>query len=118
MKLKHLLFLFALIIFTFSSVAQAQTNTSTDVNKDVDVTKVYEQVVKEGYGTPLIYKDLANAYYFKSNYAMARKWYEKLFSVEPPTDETLKFRYKQSLKALNANIEKNKYLSSPAVGTN
>lgn len=84
---------------------------TTSINKDVDVTKVYEQVVKEGYGTPFIYKELANAYYFKSNYPKAKQWFEALFTVEKPTDETLRFRYKQTLKALRLYNEKNVYLS-------
>ena len=69
---------------------------------------MYEQVVKEGYGTPFIYKKLANAHYFKSNYGAAKKWFEKLFSIEKPTDETLKYRYKQSLKALDLYTPDNK----------
>ena len=39
-------------------------------------------------------------YYFKSNYEKAKVWYEKLFEEEKPSDKTLLFRYKQSLKAI------------------
>ncbi|MFC7357848.1 tetratricopeptide repeat protein [Jejudonia soesokkakensis] len=99
---------FLLLCMVASTLCFAQGN--GDVNRDVDVTKVYEQVVKEGFGTTLIYKDLANAHYFKSNYADAKKWFEKLFSLEPPTDATLQFRYKQSLKALGEYSPDNKYL--------
>jgi len=102
--------LILLIIFTtFSTISKAQEK--VDVNKDIDVVTVYEQVVKEGYGTTLIYKELANAYYFKSNYDKARIWFEKLFEEEKPTDKTLLFRYKQSLKAIGAYSEDNIYLS-------
>ena len=103
--------IFVLCLFmVFSSMAQ------TDVNKDIDLTKVYEQVVKEGYGTPEIHLKLANEYYFQNKYLKAREWYEKVFEHEKPTDKMLLFRYKQTLKALNVNFEKNKYLT--VSGTN
>ena len=101
-----------LLCCTMMAFSQAKSPVKTmNVNSDVDVTKVYEQVVKEGYGTPFIYKELANAHYFKSNYPQAKKWFEALFAEEKPTDETLKFRYKQTLKALHLYNEKNVYLS-------
>ncbi len=84
--------------FSFS-----QTPTKTDVNKDIDVVRVYEQVVQEGYGTPFIYKNLANAYYFKSEYKKALIWFEKLFAAEKNTDPEIAQRYKQTLKAVKAN---------------
>ncbi len=83
----------------------------TDVNKDIDLTKVYEQVVKEGYGTPEIHVKLANEYYFQNNFVKAKEWYEKVFENEKPTDKMLLFRYKQTLKALNISLEQNKYLA-------
>ncbi|WP_203294697.1 hypothetical protein [Luteirhabdus pelagi] len=99
----------ALVGFGFASLtisAQETTISKTDVNKHVDVVKVYEQVEEEGYGTPFIYKELANAYYFKSEYAKAKKWFEKLFASEEVTDKTLQYRYKQTLKALKASRSK------------
>ena len=101
------LFLFGLLLSAFPVAVMAQTN----VNTDVDRTSVYEQVVREGYGTPKIYKELGNGHYFKGNYAEAKKWFEKLFETEPPTDPKMKFRYRQTLKALNEDIANNPYLS-------
>ncbi|MBX2827214.1 MAG: hypothetical protein KTR22_03590 [Flavobacteriaceae bacterium] len=89
----------------------AQTQTKTDVNKDINVAKVYEQVVKEGYGTPEIYLKLANEYYFQNNYVLAKKWFEKVFESEKPTDKKIIFRYKQTLKALKVQLEGNPYLA-------
>jgi len=82
-----------------------------DVNKDIDLVKVYTQVVKEGYGTVSIYKELANAYYFRSDYAESKKWFEKLFSEEETNEAIHLYRYKQSLKALKIPLEGNVYLS-------
>ena len=92
-------------------------NAQTNVNKDIDVAKVYEQVVKEGYGTPTIYLKLANEYYFQNDYANAKKWYEKVFEEkDKATDKMLLFRYKQILKALKLNVDENPYLA--VSGTN
>lgn len=106
---KPLIFLLCLL-WAFTSSGQ------TDVNTDIDLTKVYEQVVKEGYGTPEVHLKLANEYYFKNNYKKAREWYEKVFENEKPTDKMLLFRYKQTLKALNVDTQQNKYLA--VSGTN
>ncbi len=105
---------FYLIIFfvslSLTSFSQSQEK-KVDVNKDIDLVKVYAQVVKEGYGTPQIYKELANAYYFRSNYTASKKWFEKLFSVEETIDELHLYRYKQSLKALGEYSKKNEYFA-------
>lgn len=107
-----------LVFFSVSSIAVSQTDSKqkTDVNKDIDLVKVYESYVKDGYGTASIYNKLANAYYFKNEYVKAKKWFEKLFDSEKLEDATLKFRYKQTLKALNLNPEENSYLT--IAGTN
>ncbi|OAB79985.1 hypothetical protein ULVI_04400 [Cochleicola gelatinilyticus] len=89
--------------FSMASFAQTATPEKTDTTKDIDVVKVYEQVVKEGYGTAFIYKKLANAYYFKSEYKNAKKWFEALSQEGEITDPDLKFRYAQSIKAVKAN---------------
>lgn len=96
---------------SFSSFAQSASSSKIDVNRDVDIVKVYEQVALEGYGSPRIYKELANAYYFKNEYKKAKKWFEQLFKVQKLTDPTLKHRYKQTLKALNIAVVDNEYLA-------
>ncbi len=109
MKLPQLLFL----LFSFISIttlAQTKKTSNIDVNKDVDLVKVYEQVVLEGYGTTSVYKELANAYYFRNEYLKAKKWFEKLFDSEKFSDEMSKHRYKQTLKALNLEFKNNQYL--------
>ena len=103
----------SLLFFLFLGVySYAQPPRVTDVNRDIDVAVVYEQVVKEGYGTPAVYLKLANAYYFESRYEDAVKWFETLFEEEKPTDKLVLFRYKQSLKALKLDFENNPYLVS------
>ena len=97
-------------LFTFFLFVGSFCVAQTDVNKDIDVAKVYEQVVKEGYGTPKVYLKLANEYYFQGKYDHAKKWYERVFETEKPTDKMILFRYKQTLKALKLNFEDNPYL--------
>lgn len=109
--------MFFFLLGVATSFSQSNTASKTDVNKDIDVVKVYEQVVKEGYGTPDIYKKLANGYYFQGEYLQAKKWFEKLFDEVEPKDKMLLFRYKQTLKALDITLESNKYLLA-AEGTN
>lgn len=105
-------FLF-LFIYSFSF---SQTEKKVNVNEDIDLVKVYKQVIKEGYGTPSIYKDLANETYFKSDYAESKVWFEKLFAEVKVTDPTLIFRYNQSLKALGLYKKKVEVMST--LGTN
>ncbi|SRX73306.1 tetratricopeptide repeat protein [Aequorivita antarctica] len=102
MKFKSNLLAF-LLFAGISTVSFSQTKTKTDVNKDIDVVRVYEQVVEEGYGTPFIYKELANAYYFKSEYNKALLWFEKLFKAEKSSDPEILQRYKQALKAVKSS---------------
>ena len=116
MKMLSLWMLLFCACVSFSAIAQSEDSKKTNVNKDVDVVKVYEQVVIEGYGTAHIYKELANAYYFKNEYNKAKKWFEKLFDTEGSSDATLKHRYRQTLKALDLEFKDNAYLS--VTGTN
>ena len=109
-RLSQLLFVICVCI-TFSGFSQSVKEVKADVNNDVDIVKVYEQVVVEGYGTAHIYKELANAYYFKNEYEKAKKWFEKLFDTEGNSDATLKHRYRQTLKALDLEFKNNAYLA-------
>lgn len=106
-KLCAFLFLFFLTIVAFSQQ-------KTDVNRDIDIVKVYEQTVEEGYPTLEIYQKLANAQYFRSNYREAKKWFEKWFEMEVPKDKAVLLRYKQTLKALRVSFKDNKYLAITA----
>ena len=94
---------FVFVFFWVTAISFSQNEKTTIVNKDIDIVKVYQKVVKDGYGTPSVYKELANATYFRSEYAESKKWFEKLFGEVKVTDSTLIFRYHQTLKALGLN---------------
>ena len=101
-----------LCAFCLSNVVMSQTTEvkKTDVNKDVDLIKVYEQYVEDGYGTAAVYKKLADGYYFKSDYTTAKKWFEELFKAAPALSKEYKNRYIQTLRALDIDPANNRYL--------
>lgn len=109
--MKSPIFIVSLIIWSNLTYSQEKSPKTIDVNTDVDVIVVYEQVIREGYGTSFIYKELADAYYFKNSFASAKEWYEKLFEAENSLDETSKFRYNQSLKALSLEMPSGQLLT-------
>jgi hypothetical protein len=39
-----------------------------------------------------------------------RKWFEELFEAEEQSDETVKHRYRQTLKVLSLDFKENRYL--------
>lgn len=92
--------IFALFIGLSSPSFSQPKPVKFDVNKDIDVVRVYEQVVKDGYGTPFIYQKLATAYYFKSDYNLAVLWFQKLFATGKNIDPDLAIKYRQALKAV------------------
>lgn len=109
---RNLLFCFLFVSISTCSFSQSKPH-KTDVNKDIDVVRVYEQVVKEGYGTIFIYRELATAYYFKSEYGKAIVWFQKLFSEQKNTDPELTHQYNQALKAVSiatsVDLQKNHF---------
>lgn len=97
-----------LVLFCISTFSFSQTNsTATSVDKHIDFVRVYEQVVREGYGTPFIYEKLATAYYFKSEYVKAVAWFQKLYAEKHITDPQLAYQYSQALKAVAFAASKN-----------
>ena len=102
-----------LFLFSLSTTITAQTTEveKIDVNKDIDLMRVYEQYVKDGYGTPAVYKKLADGYYFKNDYLTAKKWLEALLQADASTPKMYVNRYIQTLRALDIDTTNNKYLS-------
>ena len=102
-----------LFLFSLSTTVTSQTTAieKTDVNKDIDLMRVYEQYVKDGYGTPAVYKKLADGYYFKNDYTTAKKWLETLLQADAFTPKMYINRYIQTLRALDIDTANNKYLT-------
>ena len=102
-----------LFLLSISTTVTSQTTAieKTDVNKDIDLMRVYEQYVKDGYGTPAVYKKLADGYYFKNDYTTAKKWLEALLQADASTPKMYINRYIQTLRALDIDTTNNKYLT-------
>ena len=102
-----------LFLFSLSTTITAQTTEveKIDVNKDIDLMRVYEQYVKDGYGTPAVYKKLADGYYFKNDYLTAKKWLEALLQADTSTPKMYVNRFIQTLRALDIDTTNNKYLT-------
>lgn len=64
----------------------------------IDAQEVYKKVIDKGYGSVQIYQDLADSYYFQSNYAEAAEWYDKLFTIYKDSLSTTDY-----LRAIQSN---------------
>ena len=71
----------------------------------------YEDLVKDGYTSEQIYKNLGNANYNNANYAEASEWYRKLHQLEDATIEPdYLYRYSQTLKSLERYSESDHWM--------
>lgn len=74
----------------------------------MNAVSIYVQVDKNGYGSPDIYKKIADSYYFNANYIEANLWYEKLIKSTESVESEYYYRYSQTLKTV-PDIEKSNY---------
>ncbi|WP_298312527.1 OmpA family protein [uncultured Aquimarina sp.] len=66
----------------------------------INAQETYLKVVKKGYKSADLYKNLGNSYYFNSQFEEASKWYEELVKSYPTEVEPeYYFRYAQTLKS-------------------
>ncbi|WP_299257221.1 OmpA family protein [uncultured Aquimarina sp.] len=66
----------------------------------INAQETYLKVVKKGYKSADLYKNLGNSYYFNSQFEEASKWYEELVNSYPSEVEPeYYFRYAQTLKS-------------------
>lgn len=74
----------------------------------MNAVSIYIEVDKNGYGSPDIYKKIADSYYFNANYTEANIWYEKLIKSTEDIDYEYYYRYSQTLKTV-PDLEKSNY---------
>ncbi|PKP25446.1 MAG: hypothetical protein CVU03_08155 [Bacteroidetes bacterium HGW-Bacteroidetes-2] len=111
MRNTFFLFLFFLLGSIYTSQAQQMKSHVSQSNKSIDIIKVYEMVVADGYESSQIYETLATENFFISNFTDAKKWFEKLFALEPNPEPIAYFRYAKSLEALKDLDKANQYLA-------
>lgn len=109
--MKKNIFLYLLIHTLFYGTLFAQKSKVANAEKDynnyayVDVIKTYERLADKGYQSTDMYKKLANAYYFNSNYEKAAQWYEKLYNLLSDLEPEYLYRFAQSLKSIGKTSE-------------
>src|SRR5690625_2706215 len=76
-----------ILLYPFSGYSQISRLKHGDRLYDkyefIDAQNVYKKVIDRGHASAQIYSDLADSYYFQSNYSEASVWYEKLLSNYP-----------------------------------
>lgn len=85
-----------------------EANAAYDKLGYMNAVSIYIEVDKNGYGSPDIYKKIADSYYFNANYAEANVWYEKLIKSTEDVDYEYYYRYSQTLKTV-PDLEKSNY---------
>lgn len=103
-KMTLILALLLAAFFTFSAEAQESKLAKADRLYDdyayIDAIAVYENIAKKGYSSADLFKKLANAYYFNSEFEKANKWYMELFALGQEPEAEYFYRYSQTLKSV------------------
>ncbi|WP_299210784.1 OmpA family protein [uncultured Aquimarina sp.] len=77
----------------------------------INAQETYLKVVKKGYKSADLYKNLGNSYYFNSQFEEASKWYEELVNSYPTEVEPeYYFRYAQTLKSVGRYDDADVYM--------
>ncbi len=115
---KYLTILSLFVSFTTALFAQQSVETDSQANQKIDVIRVYEMVVADGYESAQIFETLATEHFFKKNYADAKKWFEKLFVIDKSPEPIAYYRYAKSLEALEDHTRASLYLEIYHAKTN
>ncbi|WP_109300562.1 OmpA family protein [Aquimarina sp. AU474] len=77
----------------------------------IDAQETYLKIIKKGYKDADLLKNLANSYYFNSQFEDAQKWYKELIDTYPKEIEPeYYFRYAQTLKSAERYDEADQYM--------
>ena len=99
--MKKFTFIFIVLFAGVYAFAQSDATKKADKLYDqlryVDAAKAYEKVLKNGERSEYVYTQLANAYYFNSDFTNAERNYAR--AVKKGGDAETLYRYAQTLKA-------------------
>lgn len=105
-KTSHLFLIIFCLAFCATAFGQREKLKEADKMFDsyafIDAQEVYLEVAEAGYESENLFKKLGDSYYFNSQMEDAKKWYEKLFEINPNQEKAYFFRYAQSLKAVES----------------
>lgn len=106
---KQLIYLLVVLMSTQFLVAQdSKLNLAQKKYDELaypQAIKLYEELVKDGYKSKELYENLANAYYYKADFAPAKIWYDSLFTVTDDLSANTYNKYVNALKT-QGNYEK------------
>ncbi|MGJ8683133.1 MAG: OmpA family protein [Nonlabens sp.] len=97
------IYLLLLIIIAGSFQVNAQTDATKKADKlyeqlrYVDAAKAYEKLIKKGERSQHVYTNLANSYFFNSEFKTAEQYYKR--ATKKNADAETLYRYAQTLKA-------------------
>lgn len=98
------------LTLSLSSFAQQSDVASLQQNQEIDIVKVYEKVVEDGYESVQIFEKLAISNYERGNYTDAKKWFEKWFSKDKNPETIAYLKFSKTLEALNELDKAKHYL--------
>lgn len=106
---KQLIYLLVVLMSTQFLVAQdSKLNLAQKKYDELaypQAIKLYEELAKDGYKSKELYENLANAYYYKADFAPAKIWYDSLFTVTDDLSANTYNKYVNALKT-EGNYEK------------
>ncbi|WP_299439595.1 OmpA family protein [uncultured Aquimarina sp.] len=113
--LHKLLFVFVGVFFVNMMFAQERklkaAQNQYDKYEYINAQETYLKVVKKGYKSADLYKNLGNSYYFNSQFEEASKWYEELVNSYPnEVEPEYYFRYAQTLKSVDRYEDADVYM--------
>ncbi len=109
-------FLHVVLIYIVSLDVTAQdsnffvTEKISDKYAYVDVIKTYERIAEKGYISVDLFKKLGNAYYFKTEFDKAAKWYCELFAICIDLEPEYYHQYAKCLLFIGQNDSANEIL--------
>jgi outer membrane protein OmpA-like peptidoglycan-associated protein len=99
--------LLGIYVLLLSVCVYAQQDVLTTANKNYtnmsysQAIKLYNDLIKGGYGSSELFENLGNSYYYQSNYALANDSYDSLFKRTEDVSKSTYYRYVNVLRSQN-----------------
>lgn len=115
MSIRFLVFILCIIYNSFQIQAQKSNIKKADEVFEayayIDAREIYLKVVKSGYQSPQVFKNLGDTYYFNGEYAEASRWYNRLIDTYPNDSEPeYYYRAAQCYKSIGEYHESKKMM--------
>ena len=99
--------LLGIYVLLLSVCVYAQQDLLTTANKNYtnmsysQAIKLYNDLIRGGYGSSELFENLGNSYYYQSNYALANDSYDSLFKRTEDVSKSTYYRYVNVLRSQN-----------------